>query len=111
MSFAGRHTPPLKKVRNPSSSSTGKLLADSHTVIEYYETIENRRVVSDVTPGYLQHLLPSGPPQEGEEWSEIQKDIESKIMPGLTHWYAGRVIRQPTLVKVPDQADEDKAIP
>ena len=58
-------------------------------VIEYYETIDKRRVLSNVTPGYLQEILPSGPPQEGEEWSEIQKDIESKIMPGLTHWYGG----------------------
>ena len=57
------------------------------TVIEYYETIENRPVVSNVTPGYLREILPAGPPQEGEEWSAIQRDIEDKIMPGLTHWY------------------------
>lgn len=79
------------------SSALWTFLVDNGTVIEYYDTIDNRRVVSDVTPGYLQHLLPSGPPQEGEEWSEIQRDIESKIMPGLTHWYAGRLTRQPKL--------------
>jgi aromatic-L-amino-acid decarboxylase len=43
-------------------------------------------VVSNVEPGYLKKLLPDAPPQEGESWPEIQKDIETKIVPGLTHW-------------------------
>lgn len=55
-------------------------------VVNYYDTIQDRRVVSNVEPGYLKKLLPDGPPQDGEPWAEIQKDIESKIMPGLTHW-------------------------
>ncbi|KAI6710838.1 hypothetical protein JHW43_006632 [Diplocarpon mali] len=55
-------------------------------IVNYYETIEDRRVVSNVEPGYLQKLLPDGLPQDGEPWGDIQKDIESKIMPGLTHW-------------------------
>lgn len=60
---------------------------DNVSVIDYYDTIETRRVVSDVSPGYLRKLLPSGPPEEGEQWEAIQEDIESKIMPGITHWY------------------------
>ncbi|KAH8601652.1 pyridoxal phosphate-dependent transferase [Bisporella sp. PMI_857] len=55
-------------------------------IINYYDTIEDRRVVSNVEPGYLKKILPSGPPQDGESWEEIQKDIEAKIVPGLTHW-------------------------
>ena len=56
-------------------------------VIDYFDTLEERRVISSVEPGYLRKLLPSGPPDEGEKWGDIQKDIEAKIMPGLTHWY------------------------
>ena len=56
-------------------------------VIDYFDTVQDRRVVSNVEPGYLRKLLPSGPPVEGEKWEDIQKDIEAKIMPGLTHWY------------------------
>ncbi|KAL8688948.1 MAG: hypothetical protein Q9218_005262 [Villophora microphyllina] len=56
------------------------------TVIDYFTTLDSRRVLSDVKPGYLRPLLPSAPPEEGEKWEDIQKDIESKIMPGLTHW-------------------------
>ncbi|KAL7276054.1 hypothetical protein RUND412_000970 [Rhizina undulata] len=55
-------------------------------IIDYYDTISDRRVLSNVAPGYLKPLLPDGPPQTGEPWLEIQKDIESKIIPGLTHW-------------------------
>ncbi|RKF63983.1 Tyrosine decarboxylase 1 [Golovinomyces cichoracearum] len=55
-------------------------------ITSYYDTIEDRRVTSNVEPGYLKKLLPDGPPQDGEPWEEIQKDIESKIMPGVTHW-------------------------
>jgi aromatic-L-amino-acid decarboxylase len=55
-------------------------------VVNYYDNIEDRQVVSNVEPGYLRKILPPGPPQEGELWADIQKDIETKIMPGLTHW-------------------------
>ncbi|KAM3150441.1 Tyrosine decarboxylase 2 [Botrytis cinerea] len=55
-------------------------------IIQYYDNIHERRVISNVEPGYLKKILPDGPPEEGESWAEIQKDIESKIMPGLTHW-------------------------
>ncbi|KAG9240631.1 pyridoxal phosphate-dependent transferase [Calycina marina] len=55
-------------------------------IANYYDTIADRRVLSEVEPGYLKKLLPSGPPQEGEAWADIQKDIETKIVPGLTHW-------------------------
>ncbi len=27
--------------------------------------------------------MPLKPPQDGEEWDEIMKDIEAKIMPGV----------------------------
>ncbi|KAL8815592.1 MAG: hypothetical protein Q9223_005285 [Gallowayella weberi] len=55
-------------------------------IVDYFTTLDSRRVVSNVSPGYLRPLLPSAPPEEGEKWEDIQKDIESKIMPGLTHW-------------------------
>lgn len=42
--------------------------------------------MSNVKPGYLKKLLPDLPLEDGEAWDEIQKDIEAKIMPGMTHW-------------------------
>ncbi|KFY81878.1 hypothetical protein V500_11007 [Pseudogymnoascus sp. VKM F-4518 (FW-2643)] len=55
-------------------------------IVSYYDTLPDRKVLSGVEPGYLRKLLPAGPPEKGESWSEIQKDIEEKIVPGLTHW-------------------------
>ncbi|MCJ1230260.1 hypothetical protein MMC12_006932 [Toensbergia leucococca] len=57
-----------------------------HAAINYYYTVQDRRVTSTVEPGYLRKLLPDGPPTTGKNKEDIQKDIESKIMPGLTHW-------------------------
>ncbi|KAL5601138.1 hypothetical protein BROUX41_005943 [Berkeleyomyces rouxiae] len=55
-------------------------------IAKYYERLPDLRVVSDVTPGYLRPLLPASAPEEPEDLSSIQADIQSKILPGLTHW-------------------------
>ena len=46
----------------------------------------SRRVTPDIEPGYLSNLVPLVPPKTGENWDTIMGDIESKIMPGITHW-------------------------
>ncbi|KAF2163341.1 hypothetical protein M409DRAFT_37276 [Zasmidium cellare ATCC 36951] len=62
----------------------------ANSVIEeienYYTTLPSRPVLPSIGPGYLAKLLPDSPPQQGEEWHAIEKDIEAKIMPGVTHW-------------------------
>ncbi|KAF2102803.1 dopa decarboxylase-like protein [Rhizodiscina lignyota] len=55
-------------------------------IIQYYETLPSRRVVSSVSPGYLAPQLPTSAPSESQPWTSIQPDIEKLIMPGLTHW-------------------------
>ncbi|KAF2426266.1 dopa decarboxylase-like protein [Tothia fuscella] len=55
-------------------------------IIQYYDTLPSRQVVSSVSPGYLKPLLPEAPPTTGEAWPAIQADIERVIQPGLTHW-------------------------
>ncbi|KAF2643865.1 dopa decarboxylase-like protein [Massarina eburnea CBS 473.64] len=55
-------------------------------IIQYYDTIADRPVLPSISPGYLKPLIPNGPPQDGEDWPTIQKDIDSIIKPGLTHW-------------------------
>ncbi|KAL8929035.1 MAG: hypothetical protein Q9208_001478 [Pyrenodesmia sp. 3 TL-2023] len=55
-------------------------------IIDYFSTLDSKRVTPSVSPGYLRSLLPSAPPEEGEKWEDIQKDVQAKIMPGLTHW-------------------------
>ena len=35
-----------------------------------------------VQPGYLAPQIPRSPPQRGEAWGSIMKDVQDKIMPG-----------------------------
>ncbi|KAF2723670.1 hypothetical protein K431DRAFT_219485 [Polychaeton citri CBS 116435] len=70
---------------------TGQQFCDAaigavHEIEKYYNTLSERPVLPSIGPGYLQKLLPSEAPQEGEAWQDIARDIESKIMPGMTHW-------------------------
>jgi len=53
-------------------------------ICEFMSDIHTRRVTPDVGPGYLRPLLPSEPPNDPESWDEIMKDVESKIMPGVS---------------------------
>lgn len=62
----------------------GKEMVDF--IADYLENIKDRKVTSAVEPGYLKKLVPSNPPQDGEKWPDIMKDIKEKIMPGITHW-------------------------
>lgn len=46
----------------------------------------NSPVLSSVEPGYLHKLLPSDAPEYPETWQDVMKDINDKILPGMTHW-------------------------
>ena len=47
-----------------------------------------RRVVSGVAPNYLIDALPRRAPEQGESWMKIMRDLDTHIVPGLTHWEA-----------------------
>src|SRR5271167_743887 len=61
-------------------------VAKEKIVIDYYQTLPDRPVVSTESPGYLRRLIPPTVPHDGEPWDQIQRDIERVVMPGLTHW-------------------------
>ncbi len=55
-------------------------------IADYYEHIEKYPVLSQVRPGEIKALLPENAPQKGETLDEMMRDIDEKIMPGITHW-------------------------
>ncbi|XP_011190721.1 aromatic-L-amino-acid decarboxylase isoform X1 [Zeugodacus cucurbitae] len=57
-------------------------------IADYLENIRDRRVLSDVKPGYLRPLIPDAAPETPESWEDVMKDIERVIMPGVTHWHS-----------------------
>ncbi|KAH1129846.1 hypothetical protein J1N35_001224 [Gossypium stocksii] len=55
-------------------------------IADYYKTIENFPVLSQVEPGYLRNLLPNSAPNQPDSFQHVLDDIQAKILPGVTHW-------------------------
>ncbi len=62
----------------------GKKIID--WIADYYEQIENYPILSQVKPGEIKSKLPESAPQTGESVDAMLKDLDEKIMPGITHW-------------------------
>lgn len=55
-------------------------------VADYFEKIESYPVKSQANPRDIFNLLPDAPPEKSEPFDKIIKDLNDKIMPGITHW-------------------------
>ena len=55
-------------------------------VAEYMQNVESYPVLSQVEPGDIYNSFPPHPPQQGEPFENVLKDVNKKIIPGLTHW-------------------------
>jgi tyrosine decarboxylase len=55
-------------------------------MLEYMKNIGQRQVMTPVEPGYLKKLISATAPDKPEPFSEILRDMDTKIMPGMVHW-------------------------
>lgn len=55
-------------------------------VARYLEEVESYPVLSQVEPGDVRSGLPAHPPQIGEPFEAMLRDLDDIIMPGITHW-------------------------
>jgi aromatic-L-amino-acid decarboxylase len=55
-------------------------------IADYWERVESLPVLSQVKPGAIRAALPAQPPAEGEPFEKILHDIDTAILPGITHW-------------------------
>jgi aromatic-L-amino-acid decarboxylase len=55
-------------------------------IAAYLENAESYPVLSRVQPGEVRDKLPGSPPEEGEPFDAIMRDVDEIIMPGITHW-------------------------
>jgi len=55
-------------------------------VARYMETVEGRPVQSPVAPGDIRSSLRPHPPQQPEPFEDVLADVETLILPGITHW-------------------------
>ncbi len=55
-------------------------------VADYFARIPELPVVPSVAPGDVAALLPDSPPEEGEPFENLLRDLDKVVVPGLTHW-------------------------
>jgi aromatic-L-amino-acid/L-tryptophan decarboxylase len=66
------------------------LRADGEAVLDwaarYLETVGERPVLAQVSPGEIRARLPREAPEEGEPFSAVLRDLDQVLLPGVTHW-------------------------
>ena len=57
---------------------------------DYRSNVAEFPVMAQVAPGDVRAALPTHPPEEGEDLSGLVNDLETLVMPGLSHWQSPR---------------------
>ena len=61
-----------------------------HAVVDwiaaYQARVESFPVLSRVRPGEIRAKLPADPPLKGQAFEKVLADMDSVILPGITHW-------------------------
>jgi aromatic-L-amino-acid/L-tryptophan decarboxylase len=55
-------------------------------VASYLERVGSLPVLAQVAPGAIRDALPTSAPEEGESFSEVLRDLDEILLPGVTHW-------------------------
>lgn len=71
----------------PSAEQTrSALVAAAQWAATYLENAERYPVLSKVRPGDIAGALPEHPPERGEALDTLLADVDTILMPGITHW-------------------------
>ena len=57
---------------------------------QYLERVGDLPVLAQVEPGYVREHLPSAPPERGEPFADVLRDVEEVLVPAVTHWQSPR---------------------
>ncbi|TML10152.1 MAG: aspartate aminotransferase family protein, partial [Actinobacteria bacterium] len=52
----------------------------------YLERVHELPVLAQVEPGQIRRALPEAPPEAGEPFSAVLRDLDEVLLPGITHW-------------------------
>ncbi|MCC7396010.1 MAG: aminotransferase class V-fold PLP-dependent enzyme [Planctomycetes bacterium] len=55
-------------------------------IADYRAGVATRRVSTDAAPGDLLRALPAAPPDQPEGFAEVLRDLDSLLLPALSHW-------------------------
>src|SRR5947209_9885923 len=71
----------------PTGAEVREALAEAAAWVSgYLESVGDRPVLSQVSPGDIAARLPERAPDRGEPFDAILGDLDSLILPGITHW-------------------------
>jgi aromatic-L-amino-acid decarboxylase len=59
-------------------------------VADYLGRLREFPVLAQVEPGEIRSRLPTAPPERGEAFSAVLRDLDEVLMPGITHWQSPR---------------------
>jgi aromatic-L-amino-acid decarboxylase len=55
-------------------------------IADYRQRVEERPVMSRATPGSIREALPPHPPESAEPFDDVMRDLDTIVVPGLSHW-------------------------
>ncbi len=55
-------------------------------IVDYWASLEDQPVRSEITPGDIRRALPPTAPEDGEPFDALLADLDTLVVPGLTHW-------------------------
>lgn len=55
-------------------------------VARYLERVPELPVLAQVEPGEVRARLPASPPEHGEPFGDVLRDLDEILLPGITHW-------------------------
>jgi len=56
----------------------------------YLERVGDFPVLAQVDPGDIRGRLPAAPPEQGEPFVSVLRDLDEILLPGITHWQSPR---------------------
>ena len=56
----------------------------------YLEQVGDFPVLAQVDPGDIRRRLPAAPPERGEPFADVLRDLDEILLPGTTHWQSPR---------------------
>jgi aromatic-L-amino-acid decarboxylase len=56
----------------------------------YLEQVGDFPVLAQVEPGDIRSRLPAAPPERGEPFADVLRDLDEILLPGTTHWQSPR---------------------
>jgi aromatic-L-amino-acid/L-tryptophan decarboxylase len=57
---------------------------------QYLERVGDFPVLAQVEPGDIRSRLPTAPPERGEPFADVLRDLDEILLPGVTHWQSPR---------------------